>query len=103
MTLSEVREKYERLVADLPPGTLLPAQEAYRAFLLELDGLGSVTAPLSYDTDQAALALALSSKTVAHWCKAGRFPGARRTGGRGGKWIIPATAVRDYLNGAARP
>ncbi len=100
MTLAELRAKYDRLIADTIPGALLPAHEAYRAFVRELEGLnGNGAAPLSYDTDQAARALAVSPKTVAHWCHARRFPGARRTGGRGGKWVIPAAAVAAYLEG----
>jgi len=103
VTPAELRTKYERLLADTVPGALLPAHEVYRAFLRELAHLnGGSSAPLSYDTGQAAAALAVSPKTIAHWCHAGRFPGARRTGGRGGKWVIPAAAVTAYAEAGRR-
>jgi hypothetical protein len=95
MTLAELR----RAVDALPDGAALtlPAAEL-RAALRELEATNGNGAAVSYDTDEAARAMAVSPKTVAGWCHAGRFPGARRTGGRGGKWIIPAAAVAQYLN-----
>lgn len=97
MTPAELRGKYERLLADTVPGALVPAHEVYRVFLAELSALNGADAPLFYDTDRVATMLAVSPKTVAHWAHAGEFPGARRTGGRGGKWIIPARAVTARL------
>jgi hypothetical protein len=94
MTLAELH----RAIENLPDGAALtlPVVEL-RAALREWEAHGNAV-PVSYDTDEAARALAVSPKTVAGWCHAGRFPGARRTGGRGGKWIIPAAAVVQYLN-----
>ena len=97
MTPAELRAKYQRLAQDLLPGTLAPAAEVYQQFARELEELtGIEAAPIYMDTDQAAAALAVSPKTVANWCHAGRFPGASKTGGRGGKWTIPATAIRQH-------
>ena len=97
MTPAELRAKYERLAHELLPGTLAPAGEVYRRFARELEELTGIEAVALYmDTDQAAAALAVSPKTVANWCHAGRFQGARKTGGRGGKWTIPATAIRQH-------
>ena len=94
MTRAELRAKYTRLASELPAGALLPAGDVYSAFARELEMLGDDVALLRLDTEQAAAALGVSPKTVAHWCHAGRFPGARKTGGKGGKWTIPASQVR---------
>ena len=97
MTPAELRAKYQRLARELLAGTLAPAAEVYLQFARELEELTGIEAAAIYmDTDQAAPALAVSPKTVANWCHAGRFPGARKTGGRGGKWTIPVQAIRDY-------
>ena len=97
VTPAELRAKYQRLAQELVPGTLAPAAEVYRQFARELEELtGIEAAPIYVDTDQAAATLAVSPKTVANWCNAGRFPGARKTGGRGGKWTIPVQAIREY-------
>lgn len=94
MTRAELRTKYARLAADLPVGAMLPAGAVYATFVSELEALdGDGAVPLRLDTDQAAAALGVSPKTIAHWCHAGRFPGARKTGGKGGKWTIPASEV----------
>ena len=98
MTLAELRQKYDRLARDLPPGTLVPAEAMYAQLLRELAECDGHAVPMSYNSVQAARLLGIKSKTVAHWCHAGRFPGARRSSQRGGTWIIPAQAVRDYLS-----
>lgn len=99
MTRAELLRKYEAMAEGLVPGTLAPVAEVYRQFARELMGLDGVgDEPLYVDTNRAALMLGVSPKTVANWCSAGRFEGARKTGeGHGGKWVIPLTAIRQYL------
>lgn len=99
MTRAELLRKYERLADGLVPGTLAPVADVYRQFTRELADLeGAGDDVLYVDTDRTALMLGVSPKTVAHWCAAGRFEGARKTGeGHGGKWVIPLTAIRRYL------
>ena len=92
MTLDELRAKYDRLARDLPPGTLVPADVIYAQLLAELAECDGHTVPMSYNSAQAARVLGVSPKTIAHWCHAGRFPGAQRSSHRGGTWIIPAQA-----------
>lgn len=99
MTRAELLRKYERLADGLVPGTLAPVADVYRQFsreLLELEAAGE--GPSYVDTERAALMLGVSPKTVANWCTARRFEYARKTGeGRGGKWVIPVRAIREYL------
>jgi hypothetical protein len=98
MTLGELRQKYERMAHDFLPGTMVPAAEVYRLFAGELTQLTDIEAtPMSVDTGEAARMIGVASKTVANWCAAGTFPGARKTGGRGGKWIVPVVDVQAYL------
>ena len=98
MTRDELLRKYEHLAEGLVPGTLAPVSDVYRQFVRELTEVEGIEDALLYvDTDRAATMLSVTSKTVAHWCAAGRFPGARKTGGQGGKWVVPVAAIREYL------
>jgi hypothetical protein len=79
-----------------------PVDRILRHVIVELRGLEVADVAVSYDCDGASRLLGVKPKTVAHWCKAGKFPGARKTGGSGGgKWIIPASAIRAYQKEAA--
>lgn len=98
MTLPELLLDLERRAREADAiAASAPLAAVYRQIMGELRQLRAADVAVSYDCDAAGRLLGVSPKTVAHWCKAGKFPGARKTGGSGGgKWIIPATALRAY-------
>ena len=86
------------------PGATVPMEAVCNEILSDLIALDDMGAPLErIDTDAAAGMLGVSPKTVAHWCAAGRFPGALKTGASKGKWVIPTADVGAItLRGAQR-
>lgn len=99
VTLAELVRVWERRLDDCLPGQLAPLDGICRRMLQELSELepGSV-APAYLSTRQVASRLGVSSKTVAHYCSAGKLPGARKTGDqKGGRWIVPASAVLAFI------
>jgi hypothetical protein len=100
MTLPELLAMLERRAEEAEEGHYTaPVDRILRQVIGELRGLEVADVAVSYDCDGAARLLGVKPKTVAHWCHAGKFPGARKTGqSGGGKWIIPAPDVRAYQN-----
>jgi len=98
VTLPDLLRDLEHRARDAEAiGASAPLAAVYRQVIAELRQLEGADVAVSYDADGAARLLGVSPKTVAHWCKAGKFAGARKTGGSGGgKWVIPATAVRAF-------
>jgi len=96
VTPAELVAKWEHRRATYLPDSSVKADTVFTEIISDLQMLDGVDATLYVDTDRAAAQLALSPKTVANYCKAGRFPGARKTGDRGGKWTIPAKALADF-------
>jgi hypothetical protein len=89
-----LRDALRALAEALPPGAPVTVTVPREELLALLATDSGATFSGRCDTDQAARILGVSPKTVAHWCVAGRFPGARKTGtGQGGKWTIPAAAL----------
>jgi hypothetical protein len=89
-----VRDALRALAESLPPGAPVTVTVPREELLELLAAEPGATLGGRYDTDQAARILGVSPKTVAHWCVAGRFAGAAKTGtAKGGKWTIPAAAV----------
>ncbi len=98
VTRAELIRRYEQLADALVPGTLAPVAELYQRFVRELAELDNEPVDTAFvNTEIAAGMIGVTAKTIAHWCAAGRFPGARKTGGRGGKWVVPVAAIREYL------
>ncbi len=109
MTRAELIEKYSGLLRHTVPGTMVPAGGLYQQFCAELGQLTGDGAVISYDTHQAAPLLGVKSKTLTNWLNADvslprsgrRFPNARKTGRKGGKWVIPAPDIQAYTREAA--
>ena len=101
MTLPELLQDLERRAREAETiGASAPLAAVYRLVMGELRRLDAADVAVSYDANGAARLLGVSPKTVANWCAAGKFEGARKTGGAGGgKWVIPATAVRAFQHG----
>ena len=95
MTLQELVLEFERRRAEAAQhGATAPIAAVYAIVLEELrrlDGTESVVRWMS--TREAAAVLAVHTRTVARWCKDGRFPGATKTSDLTGRWRIPAGEV----------
>ena len=68
--------------------------------------MGRPTDPESgyLNTAAAARLLGVTSRSVLNYCRAGRFPGAFRTGGgesRGGDWRIPRESIHSFKERSA--
>ena len=96
MEIADLIEKYRRKQREAErvgaTGSLAPTYEDVVADLVDLRAPGIETRYLS--AEEVAEALGLKAKTVAVWCRQGRFPGAIKSGGQnGGNWCIPSDAV----------
>jgi Helix-turn-helix domain len=101
VTLPELLQDLERRAREAEAiGASAPLATVYRQLVGDLRQLDAADVAVSYDANGAAHLLGVSPKTVANWCAAGKFAGARKTGGAGGgKWVVPATAVRAFQHG----
>lgn len=101
MNVEELRREYKRKAVEAARiGAMAPLHRVYEEFadiLARTDGrparLGFAT------TEEAAAILPLKRDTISRKCSAGEFPGARKTGGEGGHWMIPWESIYAYLAG----
>ena len=96
MDVSSFREKYQRLKGQAQrvnsSGSLAAVYEMVLADLELMEVPGVETRYLS--CQEVADALGLTRKTVAAWCREGRFVGAKKSGEQdGGNWLIPSEAA----------
>ena len=105
MELTDLIEKYRRLQREgerlRATGALAPAWEMVVGDLVELKAPGIETRYLS--CEKVADDLDLKAKTIAVWCREGRFPGAIKSGENGGNWLIPADAIYRVVGQRGKP
>ena len=108
MTVPELIRQYERLQLDADRvGATASLARVCGTFLEELRSVG--TAPASermLSTSEAADALGVEPKTIANWAADGRFPGAKKTSPKRGRWRIPSRDVHAFFgekNGSSSP
>ncbi len=95
MNLSDVVAELERRRADAARyQATAPVATVLRDLIEELKRLDGIPSAERYmDSDEATEVLPVDKRTVARWCKQGRFSGARKSAGARGKWLIPASQV----------
>ena len=108
MTVPELIRQYERLRLDADRvGSTASLARVYGTFLEELRSVGSIEGvERMMNTAEAANELGVEPKTVANWCADGRFPGAKKTSPRRGRWRIPSRDVYAFFgekNGNGSP
>lgn len=108
MTVPELIRQYERLRLDAERvGATAPLAKVYAAFIEELRSAGNVGgSERMMSTTEAASELGVEPKTIANWCADGRFPGAKKTSPRRGRWRIPSRDVYAFFgekNGSSPP
>ncbi len=106
MELSDLIEKYRRMQREArrvrATGELTPAWEMVVADLELMKAPGIETRYLS--CEKVAEELGLKPKTIAMWCREGRFKGAVKSGGQnGGNWLIPADAAYRVVGQRGKP
>jgi hypothetical protein len=71
-----------------------PVARIYQVCIDEVRRLdGNANGQHMMSTKDAGKVLGVASRTVARYCKAGRFPGARKTSEDSGDWRIPSDEV----------
>jgi integrase len=96
VTLPELLATLERRADEAEEGHYTaPVDRILRQVIIELQGLEVADVAVSYDCDGASRLLGVKSKTVANWCKADKFPGARKTGGSVGWWQVDHSGFGD--------
>ena len=108
MTVPELIRQYERLRLDAERvGATAPLARVYATFIEELRSAGSGGGSESMmSSKEAASELGVEPKTVANWCADGRFPGAKKTSPKRGRWRIPSRDVYAFFgakNGNGSP
>ena len=99
MTPAQLIRQYERLRLDAERvGATAPLAQVYAAFIEELRSVGGIErVACMMTTTEAASELGVKPKTVANWCADGRFPGAKRTSPKRGRWRIPSRDVYAFF------
>ena len=108
MTITELIRQYERLGLEADRvGALAQLARVYASFVEELRSVSSVEGfDRMMSTMEAASALGVKPKTIANWCADGRFPGAKKTSPKRGRWKIPSGDVYAFFgkkNGSSPP
>ncbi len=108
MTVPELIRQYERLRLDAERvGSTASLARVYAAFIEELRSAGNAGgSERMMSTTEAASELGVEPKTVATWCAEGRFPRAKKTSPKRGRWRIPSRDVYAFFgekNGNGSP
>lgn len=102
MRVTELREKYLRKIPEAErTEARAPLSTVYQVFVEDLDELDRIgEEPVYLTTTDVAERFEVKPKTVATWCRDGRFPNAFKTGEDGeGEWRIPTDDLRGHETG----
>lgn len=98
MRLPELKEEYTKKINDAERmGSEAPVAEVLRMVVDDLQKLDRITdEQVTLTTSDVADRYEVEPKTVAKWCRQGRYPNAWKTGEDGdGEWRIPQADLRD--------